>query len=1522
MSNTMTLPLTEAQKGIWLGQQKLGNSPCYNTAEIVHFSGELDLARLAGAIFQVLKHTAALNMVFVHSTNGLVQKYCNDSAVVNTSLTEVAVDDIHQAIPVKCAQTSQMYCFSSERKWLDWQQYWLKQTLDLTRERPYRQALIQRPNGEYSWYLQIHHIACDGFSYALIRKQLKQAYDGFFDCNAEQGFVRYKALIESSLTYQGSDKQHQDEEYWRQQFERHYPLSFKQAEMAGSQPMSGNRVTVRLQKDFYSTLKGLAIALNNDWPSLLKAALVLWLHECTGYETVTLGCPEMNRPFGPAMATPALQMNILPLTVSVSEKDELIDLAKKIQRTQQTHRAHTNYRYENFSTLLKSTGSEIKRPFGPIVNILPFDRSLDIGRADVRVQPLSAGPVEDIAIYFLLNEQNALESFIEFHPGLYSRDECRWLCKNLSRWLYQKFNQAMDHGLEQTAVMACRSLLTGPLPSDANGKAKGLLDLLEHQRLTQAQREALRWFDSSLDQEKWQSINYQTLCTYIADVAQTFAQAGLQKGQKCIIALPRSPWSIISMFACLALNAEFIGIDIDGPDSRIQNIMDDCVPKLVVVSDIHWLAQKNIALPQSCSVLSQERIARFASKSRINTGLAMGVFCQDQDFRAVAYSIYTSGSTGSPKAVQISQQSLNQFVKSANKVYQIGSEDHVLQFAPLYFDACIEEIFISLCHGATLTMRSQTMVESFAAFNQTLVSLDITVLDLPTAFWHEWVSYNAFHQSALPSTLERVIIGGEACKPEAIDDFFAVRHSATLINTYGPSEATVIASAKTITRDNQHALHPASIGTPLSGRKAYVLDENYKFLPKGIVGQLVLAGDSLAEGYFGQAELTAAKFITLDHQERVYLTGDRGAIGDFDEILFYGRIDDEIKISGQRIHPAEITRAIEQLLIGYQVAVITLEQNGLQQIFAIVAHDQYTDFGPYQEIKSLKQRLLEKLPVVQIPSQVFVTNRLPLTRAGKVDRGKLKEDVDGYIKARGELDSTQTKRELDANAGTNNSGILSTILSVWRNVLGLNEIAASDDFFVLGGTSLQLLQVATRLSQALQGHNAAKHREITVSDLFKYPKARDLARAIDNFNTGGDGTGIGKSAVGNESLTFLETGFKASQLPSILQVSFRKNNRQKIGEHFLLTGASGFVGIQLLHGLLEKDVTVTCIVRAHSDADARAKLTVACVSQALADISRHQRLQIQLADLAAPNWGLSETALAALAVPLTGVIHNGAITSIVRDYQSLEAVNVGATETALKLAHLAAAPIHYISTIAIAGDTLLAEEFIEVHQYLSDGYQQSKWDSENLIQQRTEFNQPYSIFRLPRVVGNPDTGFINPKDLIWRIAAASNRAQLLPMLDFEEPWLAANEAARFIVQRILNGQQAIYNCIPNQNVSIGELLAEIAAICQITQAPLPAWLDSLEQSRHSEDQALRAFFMSIRSKNKIHVPVIERQNYLQYAAQSALRPPGFKPYLRNAFEQKIISAKKANDDETNYESITTEQKTKTTKAHRPSLENG
>jgi amino acid adenylation domain-containing protein len=448
---------------------------------------------------------------------------------------------------------------------------------------------------------------------------------------------------------------------------------------------------------------------------------------------------------------------------------------------------------------------------------------------------------------------------------------------------------------------------------------------------------------------------------------------------------------------------------------------------------------------------------------------------------AAAYVIYTSGSTGLPKGVVVPHRAIASFVRAARKSYNLAPGDRVLQFAALGFDTSAEEIWPTLAAGATLVLRPDDMAQSIPHFLRELERLGITVLDLPTAFWHELVTGLEAENLELPRALRLVILGGE----EALADRFALWHrrvgpAVRLVNTYGPTEATIVATRRELSDLPPGALIP--IGRPIPGARAHVLDHFFAPVPPGVRGELWLGGAGVARGYLGRPDLTAERFVPDPFAEesgaRLYRTGDLAVLRPDGDLVFAGRADRQLKVRGYRIEPGEIEAALR---LHPAVRDAVADVRGARDVGRLVAWIVPHEGTEAPDTTALRAFLRDRLPEPMVPAVFVPVTRLPLTPSGKVDRRALPEPA-------------ETGPESVAYAEPQ-SALERIIADVYRDLLRIARIGLHDNFFDLGGHSLLIVRAHQKLKQALG-------REIPVLDLFRFPTVATLARHLGGEETG------------------------------------------------------------------------------------------------------------------------------------------------------------------------------------------------------------------------------------------------------------------------------------------------------------------------------------------------------------------------------------------------------------------------------------
>ncbi|WP_030921918.1 non-ribosomal peptide synthetase [Streptosporangium amethystogenes] len=562
-----------------------------------------------------------------------------------------------------------------------------------------------------------------------------------------------------------------------------------------------------------------------------------------------------------------------------------------------------------------------------------------------------------------------------------------------------------------------------------------------------------------------ESLSYQELDQHANRLAHLLRAKGLGSGGRVGICLERGSGMVVAMLAAGRAGATYVPIDPLTPAGRVAAVFADARVDVVVSEEALAGKLQDVAVP--AVLLDADRPEILSSPV---TALA------PPEPGDAAYVVYTSGTSGTPKGVEVPHRALSAFTRQAAELYGIGPADRVLQFASIGFDASVEEIYPTLAHGARLVLRTDRMLADPGAFLAACEAQGVTVLDLPTAFWHELVDALGA-DGTLPASVRLVIIGGEKALPERVAAWQSkVGNRVRLVNTYGPTEATVVAIAHELDspidapdkpgRGMARTARAVPIGRPLGGVRAYVLDAVGSPVPAGLTGELYLGGAGLAHGYLNRPGLTAERFVADPFGPpggRLYRTGDLVRHLPDGTLAFVARADRQLKLSGYRVEPGEIEAALRAL---DEVGDAVVTHDG-QSLLAYVTPQTC-------EPAELRTRLLATLPGYMVPARYVPLAVLPRTLNGKIDLRALPEPPE------------QVRRSVPKSFQIPEERALA---GIWREVLDVTEVGRTDDFFMIGGHSLSATKMLARVNDVLG-------RDLPLRVVFETPVLAALAELI------------------------------------------------------------------------------------------------------------------------------------------------------------------------------------------------------------------------------------------------------------------------------------------------------------------------------------------------------------------------------------------------------------------------------------------
>lgn len=1054
------LPLSLSQREVWLDQSAWPDSAHLNIGGGAFLVGPLDLQRFRAALVEMIRTTDALR---------LAPRADGSQALLSPSDVEPRLEIVDVA--------------GSEDPRAAMRAHWnlrITEPFALDGTPPWRFILLRASDELHGLSIQFHHLIMDGWGTSVVMQRWA-AIDARLAAGQAgddgDGQAPYTRFIEDSLAYRGSPAFERDAVYWQQRITA-LPPAVIDRRYVGSRSKSlapARLAKIKIPRRSYNRLTDWASTQGSSAFNIFLTALVLYHARASSQSEIVVGVPALNRQGHRFRHCAGMFVGVLPIRVVVDVQATVSELAAQVGQIVASALRHQRYPLSELSKSLEAIRNNRDSLFDLLLSFERHDYAIHFGQAQLlESRQLFSGvsrfPLGVTVCEFHPDED--VELILEGSTACFAEGELQLLGRRL--W------QLVEEAVAQPQALGCAlpvmpeqerwAVVEGTHQAIENhAQPSTVVAMFEHQAALRPEASALVWDGGAMD--------YRELYLRANLVATRLRAMGATR--ECVVALPlaRGPAMMVGMFGVMMAGAAFLPLDADAPLARLQDLVTDgqCVA-LVVTPD---LAERFSSLHHQRLVLDiSEAIQTVRRPSHWEPPAATDK----------AYVIFTSGSTGRPKGVVVEHGTLARRMYWLTKAYAVEWLDRSAQATQTSFDPSLIEIMLPLVNGASVALPppGRLAPESLADF---ALRHGVTIM----AFVPSTLARFLDGVADLGRTPLRVACcGGDVLAPELAARYLQ-ETGARLFNVYGPTEAAIFATAWECERRPSGVALP--LGRPIDDTRLYVLDDQLRALPFGVMGDIYIGGGGLARGYLGQPELTAQAFVADPFVEgaRMYRTGDRGWIGTDGNLYFGGRVDRQVKLRGYRIELGEIEAALAALPGVDLAAVKIIETQGRPMIHAWVCGRKSAE-GSEDHLQALRLRL----PDYMVPAGITCVQAMPVTATGKIDFAALPDPASASAGHTSRAPSTHLE---------------SSLLALWRQALRRDDLGVADNFFDGGGDSLAAVDLLARIE-------ASTGKRVPMYQLIESPTVQGFAAAME-LASGGPGLMVSLGRGGGKATVYL-----------------------------------------------------------------------------------------------------------------------------------------------------------------------------------------------------------------------------------------------------------------------------------------------------------------------------------------------------------------------------------------------------------------
>jgi len=1024
---------TQPQAEIWIAG-KLGGEDAnraYNESVSLLFKGNLNKEGIEYALKNLVQRHQALRATF--STNGQIMTIFEELPL------NLFYQDISHFQPTQKQDFIESY-LSGDAEF----------NFDLNKGPLIKFGLIKLDDHEHQLVITGHHIICDGWSMGIILEEIGSFYTAYTagispklpEVNTFSSYAH-----EESEFYQSEDFI-KTQNYWLDQYkasipEVTIPTDFPRPQL---RTFKSHRLDFAINNSLVADLKKIGVKSGASFVTTLMTAFEVFLYYQTGQEDLVLGLPAAGQSLTGKTQLVGHCVNLLPLRSKIDPNIAFNEFLKN--RKNEIFDAF-EYQQFSFGQLIQKLGVARDPSRVPLV---PIVFNIDMGMAKaVSFEGLN---------FKLKSNPRAFETFEIFLNATGTEEELilEWsyntsLFKaSTIRHMMAIFKQLLETIAANPEIKISRIIEVDYSAYDKlNNTTSTYPQISLHQLiLNQAKITPLK---TAIKFENTE-ITYQSLEKKVHQLAHCLLEQGIKPGDNVAVSLPRSIDLIISLIALMETGAAYLPLDPSYPFKRLEFMIDDSESKFVITSkdfsDKHQFSTKTLIL--------EDLLTKLTKYPEEPTNIDVG-----ND--SIVYLLYTSGSTGKPKGVTITHKNLVNLLHSVLKEPGIHKHDTIVSITTISFDIAMAELFLPLLTGAKLVLTTEETAKDTRLLLDLIKDEGITTMQATPATWQMLLDSGWNHHLPIKaiSTGEAITLGLAKKILSQVNELW---------NMYGPTETTIWSSYKKILKTDELV----AIGKPIANTQLYIVDENNNLVSPGKIGELWIAGDGVANGYWKRPELTTAKFIKNtflnEVDSKLYKTGDLAKLLPSGDVQCLGRIDQQVKIRGQRIELGEIEGVLDSLK-GIQSSVVLVTND--QLIANLISNDYHNE--ELNQISIWKESLRMQLPSHMIPQQFNIVKEFPKTLNGKIDRNALLK-----------LIPTESIQQSFIEATTSSEKIVSEI---WKECLGLETIDVNSNFFEIGGHSLVGVKVMAKLEKKTG-------KRLPLVGLLKHPTIKKFAAYMDS----------------------------------------------------------------------------------------------------------------------------------------------------------------------------------------------------------------------------------------------------------------------------------------------------------------------------------------------------------------------------------------------------------------------------------------